>query len=696
MENSSRKWMIRGSRLLVLAAAALVVPACGGGRGAGAPVGNVISLKGGNATAGSGQYGGYFEVEAYNGSDVGVLSGGVVNASIGEPALVQPFLGSNPLIVTADATLAVGSGPSGSSLSNANSTVANVAGTVTGLWVKPGVTLTIKPNAGPTGAAAHTLVSLNFSEAIYVQGAIKMAARDGVAEGDSLGADTANFYVSFCTSFITTPGSVIDLAGANNLAGAGGNGGYFNCYNGDFVQSYALIKTNGGDGSTSGGFGGEVDLESDWGPCFNHGDIRTYGGTGAAGVGGGAGNVYLYANDYAYLYNTGNVYAFGGNGTTGGGDGNFAYWYTSEGHLVNSGSIFTYGGNATVSGNAGHGGYIYLNSDGQVRHSGTLDTHGGVATAGDGGYGGYVYVYSYGAYSYAGDYVPNGGGIWFAGNVTTDGGNGTTGAGYAGDFYMYADYSGYASAGPNMQPVYLIGYSTINNSGGDGSVNGGNAGGSNNLNSWYTYDDVSVYYGGSVINQANVISRGGNGTTGFGGAGPYWELQTEDEIYLPYNYGITNSGSFDLSGGNGGTAGGAAGYMYWWADFFLHNSGAIVANGGDGGTGNGGNGSTSDIEIYCRTTLTNASVTSNGGNSDSANGGVGGNIYIYGTVATGGSRAKGGNSTSATGGNGGYIELFSDQAPSTFGAFDVSAGTGATGTPTIGDVWVDGRHLVGP
>lgn len=699
-------------RIGIALAAAVIIPACGGSSGSGggglglsgtSVSGKTINLNGGNASGAGGGQGGYLDIEGYVAGSVGVVSSGAINVSMSVPSPSKPFLGSNSITIAASGVLKIGTGNSTGGaaafyLSNADSFIRLVSdnSVVTGVWVKSGVTLTLQPNA-PTGAVAHTQAHIYVAEGWFIEGTVTTALRDVGGEGLADGTAKADLYFDYPYNFQMSAAGAIDLSGANNGAGAGANGGNadIRAYN---VNSSGDIITRGGNGSSDGGNGGSIYFISDWGWMVNRGALTSEGGTGAAGTGGSGGTVDLYANDYSFLYNTGNVLSRGGNGTTGGGTGGDVYFYTGEADMINSGDMTTYGGNATASGNAGDGGYIYFYADyGEVRTLAKYDSHGGNATAGVGGSAGYCDFEGWNAYSYAGDYIPNNGGVYVGGQIIANGGNGTTGAGDGGYLYLYCDTSGYAATDNPQLHCLLVGYSTINKSGGNGTT-GGYA---DYIGVWayYTYDDVSVYYGAQAVNEANIVANGGIGSTGAGGSNNYCELETDDSIYPPYNYGVTNTGDITMNGGNGATTGGNAGYFYWWGDFFLKNSGKLTCNGGNGGTGVGGNG-TNYIELYSTGPLTNsAAIAGNGGSSTAANGGSGGELYLYApTVRNSASLTlDGGDSTAATGGSGGYMELFSDLAVTvTSGALSVAGGVGGAADGTIGDIYIDGAHTVGP
>ena len=659
-----------------------------------------FSAKGGKGLANDGGYGGYFEMDAY-GADVKVLATGVVNTDVTLPTDL-PYLGTNWVDVTTNTTLGVGS--SGFHLTAGSDTVSNDSGPVTGIRVRPGATLTIQPNFdqdnadwdwdASTGTLEQVIITL--SDGLVVEGTIKIAPKDLSAQGDGLGPDSADFRENNWTGglFIASGGK-LDLSGASNAAGPGGNGGNF-YWRPESLNNAGTITTAGGAGSTSGGSGGNVEVYTTHGYAVSTGSVTSDGGAGGTGSGGGAGYINLESDwwDYGYLVAKGLFSATGGNGDAGG-SGNSIHFYTNDGATIAAGTFRSYGGTSTGDASGGNGGYFYVESWGTVRVTGTIDTHGGNgAGSGSGGNGGYVELYAGSNYSQGSDSVePDSQSVSLGANINANGGDGAYG-GNAGFFNVYNDSN---DATPAMSPMQLVGYSTIDLSGGDGHANGGSAGWGNYLETQVAYSNSGSYFAGSVTNEANFVMRGGKGETGSGGSGAGISMQTESDLYQPYNYGLTNSGSLDGSGGQGAVDGGYGGYFHLYGKYYLRNTGTISASGGNGGTGSGYTGN--EIYLYSDVSLTSAgALYANGGNSDSGNGGRSGYIYINAAntaTVTGSVAANGGNSTSANGGSGGYIWIMSqDAASQVSGSKSVSAGTGA-GTPSSGEIWIDGLQVAG-
>src|SRR6266568_547960 len=198
--------------------------------------GRTMNLKGGKGLTYDGGTGGYFDVEGRTGAGgVKVLSAGSVNTDVSLPSRV-PYLGTNAQIVSADTTLNVGA--SGFHLTAGSTTVTNGTGTVTGIWVKPGVTLTINPNYDTNNAdvdnnaATGTREQVRFylSDSLIVDGTIKIGKMDQTAAGEGLGVNTANVYTGYVGAWWISSSGKIDVSGADNVSGPGRNGGYLQAY----------------------------------------------------------------------------------------------------------------------------------------------------------------------------------------------------------------------------------------------------------------------------------------------------------------------------------------------------------------------------------------------------------------------------------------------------------------------------------
>jgi hypothetical protein len=665
------------------------------------PVTYSITAVGGEGTVADGGNGGYLQLEDYSGGDASVLKSGTVNTDFVLPTNL-PYLGVNPWEVAADATLEVGTAGFHLVAGDASAVYDDSDVPVTGIHVLSGVTLTIKPNYDEySGDGLLDTVYFSLDDGLIVEGTIKIAKRDATVAGDGAGTDTSDFYPYNTGGMWIADTGKIDVSGESSTSGAGANGGEFYTYP-EFFFNAGVIDASGGSGTNGGGTAGGIYVYSDSGGFISTGSLLSNGGAGGSGLGGNAQQVYIYGeSDQGYLISTGVISATGGNGATGGGDGVEAYLYNYYGNLLVSGTVNTYGGDATDvagAGNGGAGGRVYAYIEGSIRWAASVDTHGGSAAGtGTGGNGGELDFDTEYNYLNTGseEYPLNSQSVAFGGaNVNLNGGAGATG-GDAGYFYIYTCDEYYA--GPGGAPLTLVGYTSIDISGGLGKVNGGDAGDDNYIEAWENYDTNDNDFTGNVVNEADITMRGGEGQGGYGGSGYGLTLESNYYAYPPYVYGTTNSGALDASGGKGTTDGGAGGDFQVSGFSWAKNTGAITASGGEAGTGTGG--SPGEIVMYSEGDVTSADLTSNGGASDSGDGTTGGNIDLQAAglcTVTGAVTASGGASASGTGGDGGYIWILSQGSPTDLsGTLTAAAGTGGT-TPVDGEVWLDGGQISGP
>src|SRR6266568_782004 len=657
--------------------------------------GQVINMKGGKGLTYDGGTGGNFDVQGYGG-DVKVLSSGSVNTDVAlAPRL--PYLGTNPWVVAADATLSIGATGYPTTLGS-HYVRDNGGAVITGIHVNPGVTLTIKPNIDTNATATSAeRVNIRLYEGFIIEGTVKIAHRDTTTLGDGLSPNVADTQFWYMGGVYVASGGKIDTTGTDNVSGPGGNGGDVWFAYPDTFYSAGTLTTKGGNGSTDGGAGGFFEVDTNEGYVAVTGPVTTDGGTAANGTGGKGSNIWMDSS-YGPCVLRGTFSNVGGAGTLGGGSSDGQDYRSGHGVTVASGTFKSYGGDATATnGYGGYGGYFYVYSHGPARVAGTIDTHGGKGLGtGSGGTGGYVDVEAYPNYAWGSGTEPDSAGIYFGATVNANGGEGESG-GSGGYFYAYNDAS-YYSTPALAAPIQLVGISSVDGSGGDGQRNGGHGGGYNSLESWATYDSNYQYFSGSVVNEAAFKLKGGNGATGYGGDAYRFYLETESYIYAPYNYTLKNSGAIDLSGGDGATNGGYPGYAYLFGQFGLTNSGAITSNGGKGGSAYGQSGNEIDLDSGGPLSSSGA-LTSNGGNAAAGYAGDGGSVYVYTSdqaSVSGAITATGGSSTSGDAGWGGYVWLWSQKSASSVGVTpNVAKGTG-TGTATNGDVWIDGTHVAGP
>jgi len=290
---------------------------------------------------------------------------------------------------------------------------------------------------------------------------------------------------------------------------------------------------------------------------------------------------------------------------------NGGYLYFSGSTFFNSGDVSTYGANDDASNDAGDGNSIELYAGYFGQNSGDLNSSGGNASTASNMAGSAGYINISGGWGY----------VHNSGNLTARGGNGDlAGNGHA----VFLQANSGASA-------ELLNSGDIDTSGGTASAgNGGTAG-----------DAGIVAYGGRLVNNAAIITRGGattNATFNGGSAGNIEISHDESYWYDSSSPAIDTliSGNFDSRGGdavaNGSGDAGASGYieinqnntsepevnarmeLLGYTDFML--------NGGDGNQASTG-GSFYIYQDWSDTTATHGDVlnevtiTANGGNVSS-------------------------------------------------------------------------------
>jgi len=664
------------------------------------------------------------DIEMYYGSmgPLQVLASGAADASF-TPTASTANLGNNPLAVTAGTTIEVldpavpadepADGTPYMVASNSNLFIWNITGTwatqvgrttVTGFSVAAGTTLTLALNY-------TTYAWVSLSNDIDNDGTI--TTEDNGALRGNLRLDLASYHGN---STIDTSGTV-----------AGQSGGYVYIYPSVYFFNHGTINTSGADSTTgAAGSGGDVYVYANYG-IENSGNITTDGGaaSGAGTTGGNGGYLDLEA-DYS-VYNSGNLSCSGGDGVSLGGDSNGIYLLAGNsypGDLHNSGDLDMSGGDAT-GGNGGDGGAIDMYAyGGDIINSGNLTTKGGDTTdpSSNGGDGDYIYLdlyYQSSFTGYAWDDTPAGD-VLFSGNVDASGGLAVTDAGATGSggsggyFYIYTDYDYY----PVGQRVALLGYTSIDASGGDGNYGG--TGGYVYLFCDYGYDYRTDLYTAScnITNEVDINATGGSvvaaasTTPANGGAGGSVNMET-DVYYGPYYPDldkVVNSGNIDTSGGDSleSTTSGAgdAEYVWFWGYNGVTNSGNITARGGDdlgtdaGTTGYGNYGDY--VQLYAELgPVSNSGVLTTDGGDGEYRGGDAYGIELFGPEVSNSSAlaANGGDAdpslAGSVGGDGYDVELFSPggmQGITQTGTVTNDGGTGAT-SGSDGDYYLGGQLL---
>lgn len=699
-----------------------------------------IKAKGGvgnKYTNSNGGNGGAMSVSLDTGSRTGhvkIFKTGQADASFSFPAEVKTFLGANPLIVTtATVVKTYASGVHDNAVEGEFHTHTSErllykwAGgkdtQVTGIDIQSG---TLKFELNFTDYAD---VVLNHD--IINAGTITTEWKqpDAIHRGD-LRISASTYY--------GLPGSSFDLTGKSLSGEQAGNGGYLslNMYSENTdashqgegaVYNQSTVNTSGGKGSV-GGAAGPIYLYGNL-AVLNTGDLSARGGESTAGMGESGGQITLNSQ-YGNCSNSGLLDSSGGTGTNSGGDADRIEIYTSgSGDVRNTGNLVADGGQGGSS-SGGSAAAIEIGSGGgSVSNSGNISARGGGSSQLNGGRGGMFELYYY----YDADSWSNGiqGARDFSisGNIDLSGGDGNTEhinqpdgyGGNAGSLSVNLD----AGELPKGQEIIFLGYNSIDLSGGDGT-SGGDGGGVSlaNSHSYQSFDFFSTFYGasGGVFNHVDVVSNGGTGFDGPGGAGGFVLMETGDEPYEPNaEWMVTrNYGALTLNGGDGTIEGGNSGGVNLWGYFAAENHGALVTNGGASSVLAGSGGSSTRRygcgQVLCRNgvniiagqgaAINTAIITASGGSAihtasvgGSESGGAGGNLQIVGTNAnnTGTISVTGGDATqndpTDIGGSGGDIFIY--------GMFDGADNSGtlavAGGLASVhgakGEVYINGMNV---
>ena len=511
---------------------------------------------------------------------------------------------------------------------------------------------------------------------VRIEGTIDVSGGNGLGSGVGGNAGSqSNYYsnggvVLGAGQFIMTSDGKIIAKGGNGAQG--GNGGRVYVIAGNDIYNAGSIETSGGTGSISiGGHGGAIEFYSSLGSVYNSADLVAIGGDGNLSAGDG-GNIYLYT-DAGALYNSGALTSSGGNSTSSdGGDGRYIELYANRGDLKTSGDLIANGGNGDLSG--GHGGYIDISktvrdevhADTNIEISGNLSTNGGSGKMKAGGNAGYVYI----------------------------------------SHRVHADRYGKLAIGG---VVKLLGYDSIDVSGGNGGTNGENGGNVEMRIDTYDYDGTfaSPLY---LVNEADITAKGGqslndeeNGYRNYGGYVNFmmgnFDYYRESGLGTSQSY-LNNSGNIDVSSADAVFYTGDAGSVEMQSVGNLQNSGSVTGIGGDVNGTDSYAGDGAYVGMWATNNATNSgNMVLSGGNGDGnvSQGGDGGGFEIYAlekATSSGDIIVNGGNSNGKVDNtDGGYGAVWSAHGTSAYtpGSINVAAGTGGTGEDGVdGMINVDG------
>jgi hypothetical protein len=635
----------------------------------------VMNLSGGTGGTGSGGAGGDFYADAYD--DLLIKKSGTIDTSFTVPVYPYTF-GAEVLTIAAAETV----------------TVANATDLVAGGYYLLSNNLYLGDGDGQlandevddlddimvTGInvqAGGTLI-LPGDNTVSVELAILI---DGTVKTDT---ESANLNInSYSYLEIGTAGLVTTTATADGAAA-----GSIDLWSDGVAINRGTIEANGAAG---GGNAGLVDFAA-YAFVFNTGTMSSNGGSNADGDGGDGNGIHIESY-YASLFTSGDLAASGGAGSGAGGyvrSGIDIYGGSDNfGDTVVSGTLTSNGGDG-AAGNGRYAGDININSDssGAILVNADINANGGdgIGEAANGGYGGELYFdQNDGEDEGYGEYMPMG--IFkVAGTISLAGGDGTAAGGDGGYIDFDTDYS-YETM-PAIQPIEILGFVTLNLNGGDSTDLSGGDGGDVDCytEDGWTEDGYTALPVGSIINEADISSRGGAGTVAeavvSGGDGGEVEFEAEGEFSIGDTI-VNNSGAIDISGGDANYAG-AAGRVYFYGHDEVVNTATITGIGGEG-IAQGGDG-IDYVEFYASLNVNNSGDIIGSGGA----GVIGGDSdYLamysgYQTVNSGNLSAIGGDGVAvgeeATfGGDGGDIDLFSEQTKtSNTGTIDASGGIGDT------------------
>ncbi|MEN6446818.1 MAG: Ig-like domain-containing protein [Syntrophaceae bacterium] len=536
-----------------------------------------VTATGGSGDFNNGGHGGSLIVHSMR--NLKVTKQGALDTSFSIPVLTQN-LGSHPAIVATNTEVFVetsepafgvlymvegdenlyisdGNGVLGPYESNPQHDVA------TGLQVNAGVTLLLNSNHGVYDLGRDDteeelayykpipICCLYFGSDVVVNGTIMTKPVPG-----------GGFYGSNCKGslsletgryFIVAQTGVIDLSGdqGSPFPLYGGYGGMLKIHADYAVELRGLLNTSGGKGTTWGGDAGLIKITGDLAGIYvsDTGMLKALGGEGE---GGGDGGEVLLRNDGCDIYSAGTISTMGGHSLRGdAGDGGKIKITVGDdaatGNLIVSGDLNSTGGTCDERGEGGDGGSIKLTAlSGNMKLSGKIWANGGDALGyqNDGGDGGDIYLNA----THHRDAEGRGTGlIQVTNDIAANGGMGEASGGCGGKIKIETTMA-YIDVAPTHD-VELIGYQTIDVSGGYGSQFGGHAG---SLALYTSEKDrrIPEYYAGSILNETDVLAVGGNGPGNKGGSGGHVLMVTcGDEADGAAT--ITNSGNIDITDGDG-------------------------------------------------------------------------------------------------------------------------------------------------
>lgn len=730
-----------------LLATTIALTACGGSSSSGnnSPEGltnnnpgtYVMSAKGGNAHYSAGNGGDINIGKQYSSAPLNISVNGLPDTRYDVPEITIN-LGSNPLTITADTTIAhynatVESGDlylyndriyryDGAVDNDDDPVIGKETSIITGLSIASGAVLTLDNNGSNVD--------------LYLYNDLQNAGEITLTSNASSSVPSLDLYLQNYLG-----------SGSINLAGQeiGQNAGSLNIY-ATTIQNSGTFNTSGADGDNTNttGSGSRIELMS-LVLTHNSGSIVANSGSNTESRAASANDIALYS--IRDVVNTGSIDASAGSGVNDtntyiGGDVylNAPNLVLNTGNITANGSSSVMNADQSTGGEGGDGGSIEIllsgegGGEGGATHAsprlintGDLQVNGGNSaddnqTAGDGGN---IYIETYesneGDKAYTNPVV-----IAISGNLLANGGNATAtsgtmtnNAGNGGDINI----THYAQVASDI-PTQIVGYSSINASGGD-ALRSGRGGSIEILGSSNSDDDDATVYAPapSIDITTDLVSDGGTVTTptndtytpqaGHGGDIELW-INTEhsylqDDLSLTFE-GNASANASDVSNANESSAGS----FYAYTPQQLTIRGSIALNGSNDtaipvagesdGHNDGGRGGFTYLFSQFGNINFDAQLTANGGNGQ-LDGGEGGFLILQSSkkaTVNGSISLTGGNASATTvndaetdGGEGGMISIISNSLDTELNAsYTITPGTG-TDVGINGGVFVDDQCISG-
>ena len=724
-----------------LLAATIALTACGGSSSSSnkAPEGltnndpgtYIISAKGGNAHYAAGDGGDITIEKAYSSAPLNISVSGLPDTRYEAPEATIN-LGSNPLTITADSTIssdtaAIASGDlylydnriyryDGAVDGDNDPIIGKETSAITGISIASGAVLTLDNNS--------SYINLYLYNDLQNDGEISLTSNPPT------GIPSLNLYLQNYLG-----------SGSINLAGQeiGQAAGSLNIY-ANTIQNSGTFNTSGADGDSTNTAGSSSDVELiSMILTHNSGSIVAKGGSNTESRAASANDIALYS--MRDVVNTGSINASAGNGVNSNSEYNGGEIYLRASNLVlNTGNLSANGSSSimnadeTMGGEGGNGGEINIALGGEgaaqtsprLINTGNLNVNGGNSADDnqEAGNGGSININVY--ESDEGDKTDiNPVLMAISGNLLANGGNATA---TSGTMQNTAGNGGEINIEHSAQvtsdtPTHIVGYSSINASGGD-ALRSGRGGDIEILGESNSSDEAEVYAPAPSVNIiTDLISDGGTVTTPpndnytpQAGQGGNIELAIETEhSYLQDNLSLSFEGNVSASASDVSNANdGSAGYFQAFSPQNLTVSGSIALNGSNDtaipvagesdGHNEGGRGGFTYLLSQFGTINFDAQLTANGGNGQ-LDGGEGGffilqsskKATVNGSISLAGGNASTSevNNAETEGGNSGMLSIISNSLDTNMNAsYTITPGSG-TDAGVSGGVFVDDKCISG-